>query len=104
MGKSGIDPQGAVRDMFGGERQPEAAPQAGKTRSPNTTRRIRPETAVPEPRYLTVDEVARRFRVGRATIWRWVKTNSDFPAPVKLSPGTTRWREDHLHAFERGAE
>jgi predicted DNA-binding transcriptional regulator AlpA len=51
-------------------------------------------------RYLTVDEVAARFSASRATIWRWVKNNSQFPKPIKISPGATRWKRSDLVRFE----
>ncbi|QCO57389.1 helix-turn-helix domain-containing protein (plasmid) [Pseudorhodobacter turbinis] len=41
--------------------------------------------------YLTVEEVAERYRVSPATIWRW-KRAGDFPRAVKVGPGCTRWR------------
>lgn len=36
-------------------------------------------------------EIANRYDVTRQSIWRWVRT-ANFPKPVKLSPGCTRWR------------
>lgn len=56
--------------------------------------------------FLSDQEVAVRYSVSRPTIWRWVKTQFDFPAPVKVTEGTTRWRLDDLEKFElaRGQE
>ncbi|WP_336801101.1 helix-turn-helix transcriptional regulator [Kaistia sp. MMO-174] len=51
--------------------------------------------------YLSVAQVARRFSVSVPTIWRWAKTRPEFPKPVVLSPGTTRWRLADLVAFEQ---
>jgi prophage regulatory protein len=51
-------------------------------------------------RFLTVKQVAARYGVGVATIWRWVKEGRGFPKRVHLAPGTTRWRETDLIAFE----
>lgn len=53
-------------------------------------------------RYLTVRDVARRFAVSVQTVWRWAKERPQFPKPVELSPGTTRWRMSDLIGFERG--
>lgn len=50
--------------------------------------------------YLTDEDVARRFQVSRQTIWRWVGA-SHFPAPFKLSAGTSRWRLEEILTFER---
>ena len=49
--------------------------------------------------YLTDKQVAARFGVSRITIWRWA-SDLDFPAPVKLSPGATRWRLADVEAWE----
>lgn len=51
-------------------------------------------------RYFTVRQVATRYRVGIATVWRWVKEQDGFPEPVRLSKGTTRWCEADLLRFE----
>lgn len=51
--------------------------------------------------FLAVDQIMQRYGIGRATVWRWVKLNSDFPEPVKLSSGTSRWRLSDLVAFDR---
>jgi len=51
-------------------------------------------------RYFTVRQVATRYRVGIATVWRWVKEQDGFPEPVRLSKGTTRWLEADLVRFE----
>jgi predicted DNA-binding transcriptional regulator AlpA len=64
-------------------------------------------SAVASPReaqFLTIDEVMKRYAVSHATIWRWVKSNEDFPEPVKLSLGTSRWLESQLIEFERRAQ
>lgn len=45
-------------------------------------------------------DVAARFGVKRITIWHWVK-NNQFPPPVKLSRGCTRWRLDDIEKWER---
>lgn len=49
--------------------------------------------------YYKDTDIAKRFDVCRITIWRWVK-NNDFPKPVKLSPGCTRWKEDDIINWE----
>jgi len=50
--------------------------------------------------YLSDLLVAQRYKVGRTTIWRWVKTDPKFPKPIKLSPGCTRWKACDLEAWE----
>jgi predicted DNA-binding transcriptional regulator AlpA len=49
---------------------------------------------------LSDQEVAARFSVSRATIWRWVDKVSGFPYPIKTTPGTTRWKVSDLVRFE----
>lgn len=51
-------------------------------------------------RFLTVEQVAERYRVNKSTIWRWVANDDNFPRPVKLSSGTSRWLEVELLEFE----
>ena len=49
--------------------------------------------------YQSDKQVAYRFVVSRATIWRWVKEGK-FPKPVKLSPGCTRWKLSDVEQCE----
>lgn len=55
--------------------------------------------------YLNVAQVAERYGVSTDTVWRWAR-NGDMPKPVKLSPGSTRWRLgdliDHESRFSVG--
>ncbi|MFH7325893.1 helix-turn-helix transcriptional regulator [Desulfurivibrio sp. C05AmB] len=48
-------------------------------------------------------QVAARYNVSRCTIWRWVE-RGQFPKPIKLSPGCTRWRGSALAAHEQSME
>lgn len=43
--------------------------------------------------FISDTQLAARFDVSRNTIWRWAREQADFPKPVKLTPGCTRWRE-----------
>lgn len=54
-------------------------------------------------KYLTVKAVAERFGVSTPTVWRWLKT-AQFPKPVKLSQGCTRWRISDLEQWEAQCE
>ncbi|MHB8353808.1 MAG: helix-turn-helix transcriptional regulator [Burkholderiales bacterium] len=49
--------------------------------------------------YLSDRQLADRFGVSRATIWRWAR-NSDFPQPVQLSPSCTRWLLSDIEVWE----
>lgn len=54
--------------------------------------------------FLSDHEVAKRYGVSRAAIWRWVKNNPDFAKPIKLTPGSTRWKLSDLVRFETDRE
>lgn len=50
-------------------------------------------------RLCKVQTVAELYDVSVPTIWRWVREKK-FPAPIKLSPGCTRWRFSDLEPWE----
>jgi predicted DNA-binding transcriptional regulator AlpA len=56
------------------------------------------------PAYLDVRSLAERLGgskpIPRSTLYRWVK-DGYLPAPVKLGPGTVRWVEAEIAAFEK---
>lgn len=51
--------------------------------------------------YISDAQIAARFGVHRSTPWRWVKQVAQFPAPVKLSRGVTRWKLSDIEAWEK---
>ncbi|UTH45327.1 helix-turn-helix transcriptional regulator [Loktanella salsilacus] len=51
--------------------------------------------------YLTVREVAVRYGVDAATIWRWRKNAANsFPQPHDFGPQTKRWKIADLDAWD----
>lgn len=50
-------------------------------------------------RFLSDIEVAERYAVSRITPWVWAR-GGEFPKPVRISRGTTRWRLSELEAYE----
>ncbi|GHA61573.1 hypothetical protein GCM10008927_28880 [Amylibacter ulvae] len=53
------------------------------------------------PIYLRVENVAARYDVSIATIWRWAsETANVFPKPIQLSRGTTRWLLGELENYD----
>lgn len=70
----------------------------------NAARRPKAERATPcvncTEQYLSDRQVALRFDVSKATIWRWHNTNPNFPRRIRLSPGTSRWKLSDLVNFE----
>ena len=54
-------------------------------------------TLTPTPKnrrqaFLSDRQVAERYSVSRQTPWGWLKKGVDFPQPISLSRGCTRWR------------
>jgi predicted DNA-binding transcriptional regulator AlpA len=43
-----------------------------------------------QQKYLSDSQLAARYSVSRATVWRWAKRGI-LPSPVQLSAGCTRW-------------
>jgi predicted DNA-binding transcriptional regulator AlpA len=58
-------------------------------------------TEVIEERFVSVKFLCERYDLSRQTIWRRVKYDDDFPKPVKLSMGATRWKYSDLLRYER---
>jgi len=52
------------------------------------------------PIYIAVAQIAARYDVHPSTVWRWAKADPNFPKPVTLTPGCTRWRLAELEAWE----
>lgn len=50
--------------------------------------------------YLSDKQLSERFGVTRPTIWRWHRTDPNFPRAVSLSPGCTRWKLVDIEAWE----
>lgn len=57
-----------------------------------------------ERTFLTDQQVAERYGVSRFTIWRWHRTNPDFPRVTKLGPAASRWRLEDLEQWEATLE
>jgi len=53
--------------------------------------------------YLSDRQVAERYSVNRISIWRWVK-NENFPKPIKLTSGCTRWKLSDIETWEETEE
>lgn len=78
--------------------KPSQEPSSKRSSAP-AERRFQPDPDAAAPlrptnldeRYLSDREVADRYGVSRATIWRWRNADPLFPQPIVVSPGTTRW-------------
>jgi prophage regulatory protein len=60
------------------------------TRTPQDSRQV----------FLSDKQVAKRYSVSRQTPWGWLKKVANFPKPVSLSAGCTRWRLADLETWE----
>ena len=57
---------------------------------------------VTQERLITLDDLCNRLGgIGRATVYRHIKSLPGFPRIVKVG-GATRFRESDLHAYIRG--
>jgi predicted DNA-binding transcriptional regulator AlpA len=49
--------------------------------------------------YLSAAQLAARYGVHIVTVWRWAQAGR-LPQPVRLAPGTTRWRKEEIEACD----
>jgi prophage regulatory protein len=53
--------------------------------------------------FLDIDQVREKpggsRKPDRATIWRWVKNDPEFPKPVRVGPNMVRWIEAEIDEF-----
>jgi predicted DNA-binding transcriptional regulator AlpA len=56
-----------------------------------------------DQQYLSDKLLSTRYKVSRATIWRWVREGT-FPSPIKLTQGCTRWRSIDIFEWEAKQE
>ncbi len=54
-------------------------------------------------RYVSDSQLAERYSVSRATIWRWANRGL-LPKPQQLSPGCTRWKLDEIEQLDATRE
>jgi prophage regulatory protein len=50
--------------------------------------------------YFADKDLAIRFGVSRQTIWRLVKSDPNFPKPIRLTAGCTRWLLSEIETWE----
>lgn len=95
MGEPNNNQQPDLFNDGGADTGPRKAPQ--KKRNANKTKVTCTKC---QEVFVSVYVVAARYDVFPSTIWRWLKTVPEFPAPLKLTAGTTRWRLSDLVSFE----
>jgi len=57
---------------------------------------------LPETGFLRINQVLEFIPIGKSSLWAGVKTGR-YPAPIKLSPGTTVWKAEDIRAFIENA-
>tara|TARA_R110002012_G_C11661691_1_gene612259 strand:+ start:2830 stop:3084 length:255 start_codon:yes stop_codon:yes gene_type:complete len=54
--------------------------------------------SVQEQQYLRASDIAKQYKLGVSTVWRYAQ-NGTIPKPYgKLSPKVTVWRADEVHS------
>jgi predicted DNA-binding transcriptional regulator AlpA len=53
--------------------------------------------------FLSDKDLAARYGVTRATIWRW-RAEGTLPEPVRVSSNTTRWRKADIEEHDKQLE
>ena len=57
------------------------------------------QSNISNPVYVSDKQLAIRYGVHRTTVWRWIR-NGEFPKPIKISEGCTRWRLSEVEQWE----
>ncbi len=88
---------------------PSAEPLVGTPEARSSTRAasaLKPDIkgGGEDERFLSVQDVASRYAVSVATIWRHTKENPAFPKPLKILNGSTRWRLSAVLSYEVARE
>ena len=88
---------------------PSAEPLVGTPEARSSTkpaRALKPDIkgGGEDERFLSVQDVASRYAVSVATIWRHTKDNPAFPKPLKILNGSTRWRLSEILVYEAARE
>lgn len=101
---SKIDPKAAIRGMFDeGSEEKEISGETKVNQRKRHHKSRRKDLSV-SSEFLSVDQVAQRYTISRATVWRLAKNDPAFPAPFKFTNGTSRWSLKQLRSFERAKE
>jgi predicted DNA-binding transcriptional regulator AlpA len=98
------NPPKAQGDLFGCTQLADKRLSSKVSNAPKDTPSKRSQNRSEAPGYLSVEQVAKRYGVGKSTVWRWVAKDIGFPEPIKLTKGTSRWLEYQLRDFELTAE
>ncbi|AKG07593.1 hypothetical protein AAX05_06130 [Moraxella bovoculi] len=53
-------------------------------------------TTLPKDGMSRISQILPFLPIGKSTVWAWVK-DGKFPAPIKLSPTVTVWRNSDIH-------
>lgn len=68
---------------------------AARTAAPNGPANT---PTIPDTGFMRQSQVLTFVPISKSTLWRRVKAET-FPAPVKLSPGVTVWRAEHIRGW-----
>lgn len=59
------------------------------------------DPAQAEVRLITKTDLCSRLQTSEASVDRWLRTDPDFPQPVRLGPNSIRWRLCEVVAYIR---
>ena len=59
------------------------------------------DPAKAEVRLITKSDLCGRLQTSEASVDRWLRTDPDFPQPVRLGPNSIRWQLDEVTAYIR---
>lgn len=79
-----------------GNTVPEALNTPEPTLQPTTPLQTTQLLTLPLDGYSRASQLLPFLPIGVSTLWKWAKTGQ-FPAPVKLSPTVTAWRNKDVH-------
>jgi predicted DNA-binding transcriptional regulator AlpA len=51
------------------------------------------------PLFARTKETCERYKISRATLWRWLKDRKDFPQPYKAGPRVTLFDLNAIDAY-----
>lgn len=58
-----------------------------------------PPEALPIELLVSAEEIGFALNIDRSSVFRMVRTEPDFPRPLKLSRNTPRWRATEINAW-----
>lgn len=55
-----------------------------------------------QPQYMRPKDVCQHLKIGRSTLWHWIKTQKGFPRPIKAGQRVTLFDINAIDAWLKG--